>query len=240
MKMVFLAPLAALALAGAGTGAYLWVTAEGGTEQHPGVQAPAASPTATAPGGVQPTPTPDLLAQPSPEPVPTGWLSYTDAGTGVTLRYPPEWVVEKKEFAGYPDLGVPPAYRVDIYKPIPGLTPVPQSEGLFRSAKVSIWPPDRDPRFLEWWRCDHPAIKSTVGGFPADLCVYVQGTNPHPQGGMTAAEGAYMFYTVHSPGRELYIGVILYLWDETGKLGTAWSPADEERAKRVVESLEVR
>jgi hypothetical protein len=58
---------------------------------------------------------------------------------------------------------------------------------------------------------------------------------------MTAAEGAYMFYTIHSREGDLYVGVILYLWDDEGtRLLQTWPSSREETARSIVDALTLR
>jgi hypothetical protein len=85
MKLIVAAPIVALAVAGAGTGAYFLAT-DGGEEEAVVVQptptlAPEASPT------VEPTPT--------PAPPPDDWETYVDPDFGFTIDYPPQFVVEE-------------------------------------------------------------------------------------------------------------------------------------------------
>lgn len=237
MKPVFLAPLVVAAAVGAAAGGYFWITAEPREEEAPFVQEP--TPSATAEAQPTPTATPDPLAQPSPEPVPADWLSYTDEGTGVTLRYPPDWVVEKREPP------VVPVPEVRFYKPVanpPPHTPTPD-EVFFSdpySALVTVFGDCCSPTALEGWECQYPAEKTRVGGYAADRCMYTQ-KNPPPGGFEIPVEGARILYTVDAPAGKLHISISLLTWDETGTvIRDTWPPQAEEEAEGVLQSLQVQ
>ncbi len=82
MKPVIVAPLVALALAGAAAGGYFWLSSGGGVEE-----AVVAQPTAS------PTPTPTPAAQPSPSPAPADWQTYVDPGLGFSFLYRSDWTI---------------------------------------------------------------------------------------------------------------------------------------------------
>ncbi len=113
MKLIVLAPLIALALAGGSAGAYFWLTSEGSVEEATVAQ-PTAAPTAQTPTAepAQETPAPaptqppggagggsegtvvPVTPLPSPSPVPDDWATYTDPEGRLALRYPSTWFRE--------------------------------------------------------------------------------------------------------------------------------------------------
>ncbi len=103
MKLIVLAPLIALALAGGSAGAYFWLTSEGSVEEATVAQ-PTATPTPTTVpteplGGVGG----DLdLATVVPPLTTDGWLTYADPDFGFSIDYPPEFVVDDTIFGSLP------------------------------------------------------------------------------------------------------------------------------------------
>jgi len=95
MKLIVLAPLIALALAGSSAGAYFWLTSEGSVEEAVIAQAtPTPAPAATS------QETPSTLAAPAEESqlapppaqtpaVPADWTTYVDPELGFSFAHPP-------------------------------------------------------------------------------------------------------------------------------------------------------
>ena len=92
MKPIVAAPIVALALAGAGTGAYFWATSEGG-----GDEVIVAQPTPNAVATVSPTSLPTSTATPEPDAA-TSWPLYADPEGLFTVRYPTSWFEEEGRF----------------------------------------------------------------------------------------------------------------------------------------------
>jgi hypothetical protein len=88
MKPIVAAPIVALALAGAGTGAYFLATSGG--EEEAVIAQPTPTPSAEATADATPEPTVTLTPEPSPDAT-ANWKTYVDPGGLFTVRYPPTW-----------------------------------------------------------------------------------------------------------------------------------------------------
>ncbi len=167
MKPVIVAPLVALALAGAAAGGYFWLSSGGGVEEAVVAQ-PTATPTPT-PGQATPpaSPTPTPAAQPSPAPVPAGWPVYVDPVLGFSLPYPPE--LSPTDLTGAVAVCCPSARVIDFR----------QSGAKAQAVAVAIEDNQRSLSPLEWARenrachldAPYEVQEVVIGGRPGLICV---------------------------------------------------------------------
>lgn len=185
MKPIVAAPIVALALAGAGAGAYFLATSGGGEEGTLVVQptlTPEPSGTATAAPTV--TPTPEPAGTRTAVPPPDDWETYVDPELGFKLDYPPD--LSFRDVAGANQLGV--EFR-SIEEP---------SRALVLSASENAEHITMEQWAIEFAACQPESLQEAIlGGQPAISCTreVIEG---FPEPAALAALGNRIFLISHT------------------------------------------
>jgi hypothetical protein len=183
MKLIFVAPLVAIVLAGAGVGAYFAVAGAGSGEEAASVEA---TPTP------QPTPTP----APTETPASDDWTTYQDTEVGFSFPLPQGLTVTEDSFDLFGKQGDPSArMRVRTFRDASGvrvidLGSVPNPTGL----SVQDWMDTYDP-CPSAFDLSLPQPESiTIAGEAGVLCPIDQLNQPNPR--VYFQHGGYVFVLV--------------------------------------------